>query len=467
MKSNTLPQLVTLSIAASIANHALAGPPPAIEPRAQSENPLNFYNGALVFEIEERLRWEIRENNRDFDSSVHSVTDGGWLLNRFRFGLTVQPAPWLKVYAQGQDAREFFSDRKKIPGVAGAEGDDAFDLRQGYAEIGNLKEFPLTLKVGRQVINYGDRRIIGESYWSNFGGRFWLESFFARPVQNKRAVFDDDDAADNLGGVYFSTSLIPKQRTELYYFYCDKSDNQPDLAPANTIDPRGTGNGPAARYSTIGTRIKSNAGELGGWDYDAEAAYEFGDVWVSDRNSQKQSLHAFAAHAAGGYTFEDALWKPRAGLEYDYASGDRNPNDSSSQSFQTSFSSNHEKYGFIDLFAWRNVHDARVQLKIDPTKNLDLELDYHAFWLADTRDFWFTSNGQSSLRTKTPDGRDVRTIGARNFAGHEIDFVAKWSPREWLKLEAGYSHFFAGSYLQDTGPSDDADFGYVMTTFAF
>src|SRR5205085_7215827 len=104
-----------------------------------------------------------------------------------------------------------------------------------------LKEFPLTLKVGRQVINYGDRRVLGESYWSNFGGRtfdavrfhfeepqFWLEPFFARPVQLKRAVFDDDDAADNLGGVYFSTSLIPKQRTELYYFYRDNSDNQPD-----------------------------------------------------------------------------------------------------------------------------------------------------------------------------------------------------------------------------------------------
>jgi hypothetical protein len=34
-------------------------------------------------------------------------------------------------------------------------------------------------------------------------------------------------------------------------------------------------------------------------------------------------------------------------------------------------------------------------------------------------------------------------------------------------LEAGYSHFFAGDYLADTGPSDDADFGYLQATISF
>ncbi len=54
------------------------------------------------------------------------------------------------------------------------------------------------------------------------------------------------------------------------------------------------------------------------------------------------------------------------------------------------------------------------------------EFDYHAFWLADTHDFWYRSNGFSTLRTRTPEGRDVRTIGARNFAGQEIDLTATY-----------------------------------------
>ncbi|MBA3763592.1 MAG: alginate export family protein, partial [Chthoniobacterales bacterium] len=106
-------------------------------------------------------------------------------------------------------------------------------------------------------------------------------------------------------------------------------------------------------------------------------------------------------------------------------------------------------------------------LNVKPMKKLDLELDGHAFWLADTHDYWYRSNGISTLRTRTPDGRDVRTINARNFAGCEIDLTATWEATKNVKVQAGYSHFFAGSYLADTGASNDADFGYLMTTISY
>ena len=61
----------------------------------------------------------------------------------------------------------------------------------------------------------------------------------------------------------------------------------------------------------------------------------------------------------------------------------------------------------------------------------------------------------------------MRTIGASNFAGHEIDIAVSYSPTKYLKLYTGYSHFFAGDYLLDTGASDDADLGYVMATLQF
>ena len=149
------------------------------------------------------------------------------------------------------------------------------------------------------------------------------------------------------------------------------------------------------------------------------------------------------------------------------ATGDRDPDDTRSQSFQNMLPSQHDKYGVMDFFSWRNLHDARVLLTARPAKTLDASLSYHAYWLAETSDYWFRSNGISTQRTTTPDGRDVRRIGASSLAGQEIDVVVKWSAAEWLKVEAGYSHFFAGDYLRDIGPSDDADFGYVMTTVKF
>src|SRR5262249_19886502 len=136
------------------------GKPSIAENHAES-NPLSFYNGVFTFDIQERLRWEDRENNYDFNSAVRSLTDDNWFLQRFRIGLLIQPASWLKIYAQGQDSREILSDRPDFPGVNGAEGDDAFDLRQGYVEFGNVKECPLTLKIGRQILSYGDERLIG------------------------------------------------------------------------------------------------------------------------------------------------------------------------------------------------------------------------------------------------------------------------------------------------------------------
>jgi hypothetical protein len=43
----------------------------------------------------------------------------------------------------------------------------------------------------------------------------------------------------------------------------------------------------------------------------------------------------------------------------------------------------------------------------------------------------------------------------------------RWNATKWIVIDAGYSHFFAGDYLRDTGPSDDADFVYVQTTLSF
>ena len=445
----------------------------------KGEISLSFLDDEVVFDVEERVRGEFRENNRDFDSSSDDDNDDSWLINRFRLGLAIKPVSWFKLYGQTQDVREAFSTRANIPGVHGAEGDDEFDLRQAYVSLGDVKKFPVVMTLGRQAISYGDARLVADSRWGNFGRtfdairlrveqpHFWIESFFMRPVQIKRHLFDDADAADNFAGAYFSSDAVPNQTTDAYVFYRDKRDNQPDLNPTNTIDPQGFWNGPAGRYTTIGTRVKSKPEALNGWDYTGELAFQTGVVFQSTQDSQRFDLCAWAMHVSGGYTAAELPWKPRFGLEYDYASGDSDPTDNNSESFQNLFPSNHEQYGFMDEFSWRNIHDVRAQLNVQPVKKLNLEFDYHAFWLADTHDYWYRSNGFSTLRTQTPNGTDVRTIGASSFAGHEIDFTATYEFSENVKVQAGYSHFFAGAYLSDTGADSDADFAYIMTTFSY
>src|SRR5688572_31331263 len=120
---------------ASCASAVMAGTtPPAVPPAPPpvESNPLSFFDGKLVFDVQERMRFEYRENNFDFNNDVDSLTDDSWLLQRFRIGMKWTPFPWLQLYVQGQDTREYDSDRPNTIGALGAEGDDKFDLRQGY-----------------------------------------------------------------------------------------------------------------------------------------------------------------------------------------------------------------------------------------------------------------------------------------------------------------------------------------------
>ncbi|MGB8166879.1 MAG: alginate export family protein, partial [Chthoniobacteraceae bacterium] len=443
--------------------------------------------GKVVFDVEERLRWEIRNNNFDFNDSVNALTDDNWFLQRFRIGLLLKPTPWLKIYAQGQDSREINSDRPDFPGLLGAEGDDAFDLRQGYVEIGDAKQFPLTLKIGRQILSYGDERLIGPFDWNNIGRTFdavklrweekaWsLDAFASTVVVPERGSYNQSDFANGnetdrgqiFSGLYFSTTALGPQTTDLYVLHLHEDSN-----PKFNASALGDTN-----FFTIGTRFKSKPGAFAkhdvegfskdgktvvdakpprsvGFDYEGEFVFQTGEVRGLD-------LTAFAVHAGAGYTF-DTSWLPRVGLAYNFGTGDDNPNDKNIQTFQNLFPTNHKFYGQMDVFSWQNMHDLEVSVKAQPIKAVTMKAEYHAFWLATTEDAWYRPNGVTRVRPLNAAARN-----AGNYAGSEVDLTVTWNACKHLQIEGGYSHFFAGDYLADTGPADDADFGYVQAKISF
>ena len=101
----------TLLAAAALAGLSLtafAGSPPSAEPKKAIETPhLSILDGRVVFEVQERIRWEVRDNNFDFNSKVNTVNDDNWFEQRLRIGMLVKVAPWLRIYAQAQDSREW------------------------------------------------------------------------------------------------------------------------------------------------------------------------------------------------------------------------------------------------------------------------------------------------------------------------------------------------------------------------
>ena len=456
------------------------------------KNPLSFYDGKLVLDVQDRLRLEVRDNTYDFNSAHNVSTDDTFLLQRFRLGLTIKPCSSFKAYFQGQDTREIDGERKRVPFVLGAEGDDPFDLRQGYFEFGDLAEFPLSAKVGRQEIAYGDERLIGVSDWNNFSRtfdaakvryqdnnhKFWVDAFAAHvvliedegPSENRNFHFNESNWNDTFAGFYGSTTAFPIQTTEAYFLYRNKASSNPVYV--DTLGNRARPFDIQQEIYTVGLRAKSTPGKLHGFDYELEGAYQFGraagTIGSAYPNATGTSLEhsAFACMVRGGYTLEETPWKPRLGLEYDVASGDSNPNDDKDESFLNLFPTNHKFYGYMDLFAWKNIHDPSVSLKMTPHPAVSLQLDGHAFWLYTNQDAWYRANAVTQVRPL-----NAAALSADRFAGTELDLTVGYTPYKWLKLLAGYSHFFAGQYLSDTrtatAGNDDANFGYLQATFIF
>jgi hypothetical protein len=406
---------------------------------------LELADGKIWVTAEERLRVEYRRNNTFFDSSI-SADEDWFLLQRARLGLGAKPVDWFKIYGELQDAREV--DSRRDPNVE--EG--YLDLRQAWLSLANHKEFPLGMKFGRQELSYGDERLIGAFAWNNVGRVFdaakvryeretvWVDFFAANVVINSRpagngGTFDDEaDWADDFFGAYGRFAVFEKHALEAYALYRDKDDAE--------------FNGPTREHVTIGGRFETNA-KMAPWDYFVEAAGQFGTFADADHS-------AFAGVIGTGYTLAGCPAVPRIGFEYNYATGDNDPTDDDSHTFDNLYPTNHKFYGYMDLFAWKNIHNPRLTVSCKPHDQVKVQLDGHMFWLANNADAWYRANGAAIRADPAGD--------ASSYVGSEVDLTVTYTPHKRVNIQAGYSHFFAGDFVEETGTHSDADFFYTQVT---
>jgi hypothetical protein len=429
-----------------------------------------------------RLRYEIRDNfgiagtagSFDFRRNGADV-DNAYFLHRIKphIGYT---APWFSVFVEGRASGSTGDDRNPNP-----ESDGVFDLHQAYVTIGNHKEFPVSLKVGRQELSYGDERVIGAFDWNNIGRVFdaaklrWQSSWLSADLFSGRVILPRDNHFnmpndyDWFSGIYTFTKAIPNQMTEIYLL---SRNTSPQSLAAN--GPSGP-NGPSARdIYTLGVRMKSNPGELKGWDYTVELMGQYGhfnDPTLPALADPSLEHLAYGLVGVGGYTFTDAPWTPRVGLEYDFGSGDSNPRDNKHETFENLFPTNHKFYGFMDLFSLQNLHDVRLMTSVKPLPRITLLGEAHAFWLVDTHDSLYTVAG-ARRGTLAPTAGTAYGINPNynSFVGSEIDLIGTYAFSPQGTVEVGYGHFFRGDYVKQSLSavgSADANWVYIQTKFAF
>ena len=422
----------------------------------------------LSLTVEQRTRYEtmdgsFKANSQGGDQQIPLQTDI-WLqanLGAFRLG-----TEFLDARALGADSGS---------GINNTHADEA-DFIQGYAAWADQNIFysgvGAEVVAGRQTLNLGSRRLVGRNAFRNTINSFtgiklrlldydtWqFTGFVTMPVirypKSSADILDNVHAWDQedthtwfSGGFLEVYDLAWGINSELYLYHLDEGDSH-----RNQTSNR--------RYFTPGVRfyIKPKKAQF---DFQLETIGQTGTVRSSTAAGNRTNLNhtAWFQHVDIGYSF-DMPWSPRLALEYDYASGDKNPNDSKDQRFDTLYGVRRGEFGPTGLygaFARSNINTPGYRINLKPTTELQFGISHRVFWLASDTDTWTTANLQD------------KTGNTRSYVGHQLELTSRWDVNSSLNFETGWTHLFKGAFAKDapSAPNQqDIDYVYVQSQLRF
>lgn len=447
------------------------------------------------------LKWSIGDHSLDLSLTSRvryetwdartTTTDGFWGY-RTNIGAKYSYGKHVSVYAEFQDTRVYgvSPDNTFGPGFLymGTSKHDNFvvsdRLRNLWIEVKPVES--VALRAGRQDILFGAQvkyaegnwnylrlqrlaqRLVGSVGWSN-GQRAYdgltvnwdhkdhnVYGFYARPttgvfdIENAYKQFDDID----VGGIGWTIKRgVYLPNTELGLFGIDYHDDR---------DPSDGGlkDGDIDILTFGAQMIGVYPVGPGNLDLTLWVAYQTGDYGKLDHR-------AYAGIAEAGYQFTKAPWKPWIRIGVNAASGDGDAKDGDHETFHNLLPTNHPYMGFADQFAFQNLVDYFVQLRLQPIDAINVDLYFHQFASARKNDSAYYGTG-AFRRTPTGGlgyGAYPSAVGHHSL-GSEIDLVISGKINKHVQLEGGYSYMWGHAAFNNMA-DDDTRFGYVQATFTY
>jgi hypothetical protein len=405
----------------------------------------------ITLGAEIRSRYENRDND-DFNDATNNSVDYTFLRTRLNVG--IEATDDVNAFIQIQDSRIYgdeFSEAADTQNV---------DLHLGYVDLLKFAGQPVTLRVGRQKLSYGDQRLIGGFEWNNVGRAHDGIKAMIKPADNfqidlfatKVQEFDNIIAGDRDQNFYGAYAMLKpgKQTVDGYLLYLEAND--PSL-----LNPRGTSftstDDDDLHIWTVGTRMKGPIAGENDLDYGFEGAYQFGE-------SAGLDIKAFALHAEAGVALP-LFQKSRLSIEGNYATGDDNSSDKDFETFSNLFHTNHMHYGYMDRVAWMNAKNFAIKLDSKITEKLSTKLHFWDFRLAEEQDALYNAGGGTIISASAANKKDE--------VGNEVDLIVNYKYNKVIGFQFGYSHFFIGDAVEEANkPTDeDADFAYLQMSMKF
>jgi hypothetical protein len=444
-----------------------------------------------------RLRFEDKDeagttkagSNWDFSERPVDINSNTYELSRVmpRIGYT---SPLFTFLVEGRSSYAF-GDNRYTPTAAGQnlpESDGAMDIYQAYVLIGNPKEFPLTVKIGRQELVYGDQRLVGHARWLNVPRTFdavkvryenpdvSVDVFTGGVVYTDNNNLNKSNSQDMFSGIYVTLPKVsPDAVVDTYLLARNVARG---IATDNWSGVPAPFRFPGAQdIYTLGLRFKSKPSAPPPWDYTVEAMYQFGDrtavfpgsTVAAALAAPRLDQSAYALIGTLGYNWPKGTFgSPRLALIASLASGDSNAADGTSHTFQNLFPSNHGLYGAMDLTGLQNARDLRLSYTIKPRSNLTLSVDANLQALDSSSDFWYNAAGAprnfTGAAVGSGGGYRINPSYGRSL-GQELDATASWAVARGATLDAGVGHYFRGDYIKESLSavgSKDASYFYLQ-----
>lgn len=438
----------------------------------------------------------IRANYYDFDDNLNSKTESVEQRTRLNFkaDFTDEVSLFIEIDEYSNWGTGFRSNYfTGVDGASAADIDDV-DLYQAYIQADQMWGTPLRLRIGRQELSFGSEWLVGVNDASSIFSGLSFDALRADYITDEFSVaafianlqegFGPDGVGDEdvyFAGIYGSYTGLEDISIDAYYFgLYDEGQgrfgipaiptaafaglearrqwgvaNPGFLALNNTLDR-------VVRDTTIHTIGLRGAGTYGAFDFEAEVAYQFGQVEVHNPfflafwdigNTSDKDYSELAVNLGVGYTF-DVSWTPRIGLGFAYFGGAEEETQSGVLSFgrwdwqdELSFNrlfSNWEYSEFLENTDLSNAMIFTGSLSANPTEAIALSL-YAAYFLSNEEpDYGWLWN----IFEDTDDE-----------LGFELGLYAEYNYTEDLVFRAGFSTFWAGEGL--TYDNDSFFFGWL------
>ena len=391
------------------------------------------------------------EHWEDFAFGSPPNDDETFLLGRLLLHSDIHFGENVRFFVEGKTA---LSTDRDLPGGRRTLDVDSLALEQVFLDITIPfdDDASLTLRPGRQQFLFGKQRLVSPLPWANTQRRWdgasailntrgWtIQGFWSQFSPVQKYDFNDPDSQTQFYGMYATTKFenLNNLGLDLYVFGLDRDD---------IVSFNGT-TGREERY-TIGGRVFGNIADTG-FDFDLEAAYQFGSVGAGD-------VRAFMVGSEVGYRFADTAWSPRFSIGFDYASGDNAPG-GDVETFNQLFPLGHAYLGYMDFIGRQNIIDLNAGVSFKPMKKMTVAVKGHLFWRADDNDALYNAGG-GVIR--------AGAFGSSSEVGQEIDLTFNYQFNRHIKGLLGYSHFFPGDFLDESGSADDMDFVYLQLQYTF